>query len=66
MFALKQKILRFAEPTLRGLYRDNGKEYGKHYIIYVGVIYGFSRDSGKWKLLYDRDNGKENGNYYRI
>ena len=29
------KNLRFAEPTLQGLYRDNGKENGKYYMIQI-------------------------------
>ena len=43
--------------SMKGLYRDNGKEMeatvGFRFGVYIGLI------------LY-RDNGKENGNYYII
>ena len=41
-----------------GLYRDNGKEDGNHY---VGL-----RDKRSKEYWGYRDNGKENGNYYII
>ena len=42
--------------SILGLYRDNGKEHGNYYGIYViGSFLGFFRD-----------NGHENGSYYNI
>ena len=38
-----------------GLYRDNGKEHGNYFMVYIGIYFG----------LY-RDNGQERGNYFMV
>ena len=56
-----------------GLYRDNGKENGNYYRVYMGytermekkmktTILGYAGINGYILWLY-RDNGKVNGNY---
>ena len=41
-----------------GLYRDNGKEHGNYFMVYIGFMV--------YTLGLYRENGKEHGHYFMV